>query len=145
MNRMLRRLKACEVAQWAIAYAAAAGVVLQVLAFTADGYEWPRAAMHIAYGLLSLGFVVALVLAWYHGERGVQPVSAVERVLIVLVLILGGALVWQFVHARASRPAVPRARVLMHQDSGARSALHAALPPRNGIAAARRPRNHPKA
>ncbi|HKT41247.1 MAG TPA: hypothetical protein VJQ86_02730, partial [Rhodanobacteraceae bacterium] len=54
---------------------------------------------------LVLGFVVALVLAWYHGERGAQRVSGPELLLIALALAIGGGLLWHFGKARS--PAAP--------------------------------------
>src|SRR5690348_16439579 len=55
--------------------------------------------MHVVFGLIALGFVVALVLAWYHGERGAQRVSGAELLLIALVLAIGGRLLWRFERA----------------------------------------------
>lgn len=107
MKNVLQRLRRCELVQWAIAYLAAAWVVIPVVAYTADGYGWPRAAVHIALGLISLGFLVALVVAWYHGERGPQRVSAAERIVLVMVLVAGGALMWRVVHAGVAAPAIP--------------------------------------
>jgi TolB-like protein/cytochrome c-type biogenesis protein CcmH/NrfG len=52
--------------------------------------------MHIVFGLLVVGFVVALILAWYHGERGAQRISGPELLLIALVLVIGGGLLWYF-------------------------------------------------
>jgi TolB-like protein/Tfp pilus assembly protein PilF len=42
-----------------------------------------------------------LVLAWYHGERGVQRVTGTELFILALVLALGGGFLWRF--ASASR------------------------------------------
>ncbi|MBS0486449.1 MAG: tetratricopeptide repeat protein, partial [Proteobacteria bacterium] len=39
---------------------------------------------------------VALVLAWYHGERGAQRVSSTELVILALLLAIGGGLLWRF-------------------------------------------------
>src|SRR5690348_13143657 len=55
--------------------------------------------MHVVFGLIALGFVIALVLAWYHGERGAQRVSGAELLLIALVLAIGGGLLWRFERA----------------------------------------------
>src|SRR5690242_19356200 len=52
--------------------------------------------MHVVFGLLALGFVIALLLAWYHGEKGRQRVSGAELLLIALVLAIGGGLLWRF-------------------------------------------------
>src|SRR6516165_9621359 len=54
----------------------------------------------ITLGLV-IGFFVALVLAWYHGERGAQRVTGTELLIIGLVLAVGGGFLWRF--AVASR------------------------------------------
>ncbi|MGH8183593.1 MAG: tetratricopeptide repeat protein [Rhodanobacteraceae bacterium] len=96
MAEFLQRLKQRKLVQWAIAYVAAAWVVLQVLDLASGSYGWPRTVMHIAFGVLAVGFVVTLVLAWYHGERGVQRISGVELLIIALVLAVGGGVLWNF-------------------------------------------------
>ena len=48
--------------------------------------------MQIVFAAIALGFVVALVLAWYHGEKGRQRVSGAELLLIALLLAIGGGL-----------------------------------------------------
>ena len=90
------RLKQRKLVQWAIAYGAFAFALIQVLDIVADSYHWPDQAMHIVFGLLALGFLVALILAWYHGERGAQRISGPELLLIALVLAVGGGLLWHF-------------------------------------------------
>ena len=50
-----------------------------------------------------IGFFLALILAWYHGERGVQQVTGTELLIIGLVLAVGGGFLWRF--AAASRTA----------------------------------------
>ena len=92
----LARLKQRKLVQWAIAYVAFAFALIQVLDVVAGSYHWPDHAMHIVFGLLVLGFVVVLVLAWYHGEQGRQRVSGAELLLIALVLVVGGGLLWRF-------------------------------------------------
>jgi TolB-like protein/Tfp pilus assembly protein PilF len=96
MTDFLAHLKQRKLVQWALAYLATAWVLLQVLDLAAGSYHWPDMVMHVAFGVLALGFVVALVLAWYHGERGVQRVTGVELLLIALVLAVGGGLLWHF-------------------------------------------------
>jgi len=90
------RLKQRKLVQWGIAYGAFAFALIQVLDIVADSYHWPDQAMHIVFGLLALGFLVALILAWYHGERGAQRISEPELLLIALVLAVGGGLLWHF-------------------------------------------------
>ncbi|HTN63758.1 MAG TPA: tetratricopeptide repeat protein, partial [Devosia sp.] len=94
-----QRLKQRKLVQWALAYIAAAWALLQALGLAADSYDWPHSAMHVVFGLLALGFVIALLLAWYHGEKGRQRVSGAELLLIALVLAIGGGLLWRFERA----------------------------------------------
>ncbi len=89
-------LRQRKLVQWALAYAAAAWVLLQVLGLSVDSYDWPGWIMRLAIGAALLGFVVTLVLAWFHGERGQQRVSAAELLVLALVLSIGGALLWRF-------------------------------------------------
>jgi len=96
VTEFIARLKQRKLVQWALAYLAAAWVSLQVLSLAADSYDWPHSAMHVVFGLLALGLVIALVLAWYHGEKGRQRVSGAELLLIALVLAIGGGLLWRF-------------------------------------------------
>ena len=90
------RLKQRKLVQWTLAYVAFAFALIQVLDVVAGSYDWPHSAMHVVFGLLALGFVIALVLAWYHGEKGRQRVSGAELLLIALVLAIGGGLLWRF-------------------------------------------------
>ncbi|HET7929984.1 MAG TPA: tetratricopeptide repeat protein [Rhodanobacteraceae bacterium] len=109
MGDFLQRLKQRKLVQWALAYLAAAWVLLQVLDLASGSYHWPDAVMHVAFGVLALGFVVALVLAWYHGERGAQRVTGVELLLIALVLAVGGGLLWHFTGTPSSAREHPTA------------------------------------
>jgi serine/threonine-protein kinase len=59
--------------------------------------------MQVAFAAIALGFVVTLLLAWYHGEQGRQRVSGTELLLIALVLAVGGALLWRYDRAPTSR------------------------------------------
>src|SRR5512135_3168151 len=102
MTDLLYRLRQRKIVQWAIAYLAGAWVLLQVLGLAAESYEWPTSVMRLAFMLIALGFVIALVLAWYHGERGAQRVSGPELLILALLLALGGGFLWR--HAHVSGP-----------------------------------------
>src|SRR5690348_16968752 len=95
----IARLRQRKLVQWAVAYVAFAFALVQVLDVVAESYDWPHSEMHGAFGPLALGFVIALVLAWYHGEKGRQRVSGAELLLIALVLAIGGGLLWRFERA----------------------------------------------
>src|SRR5690348_15754173 len=110
MSEFLIRLKQRKLVQWALAYVAAAWAVLQALGLAVDSYDWPHGVMRVAFAVIALGFVVALVLAWYHGERGAQRVSGAELLLIALVLAIGGGLLWRFERAPNALAVAARTR-----------------------------------
>ena len=96
MADLWQRLKQRKLVQWALAYIAAAWALLQALGLVADSYDWPHDVMRVAFAVIALGFVVALVLAWYHGERGAQRVTGTELLILALLLAIGGGLLWRF-------------------------------------------------
>ena len=98
MTDLLQRLRERKLGQWALAYLTGGWVLLQVLGLAAESYGWPRIVMQTSFGIIALGFVVALVLAWYHGERGTQKLSGTELLILTLLLAIGGVLLWRFAH-----------------------------------------------
>jgi len=94
MLSLLQRLKQRKIVQWAIAYAAAAWVSLEVFDLIAEQFFWPVWVRQSATVLLLFGLFITIVLAWYHGERGRQKVGMVEMVLLIVLLALGGQSVW---------------------------------------------------
>jgi len=92
MNNLWQKLRQRKMAQWAGAYVAAAWALLQVLELAADSYGWPSYVMQTAIGAAVLFFLVTLLLAWYHGERGAQKVSGTELLILALLLAIGGGL-----------------------------------------------------
>jgi TolB-like protein len=98
-----------KVAQWLLAYAAGAWVALQVLGLMVDTFEWPRLVMRIGVLVAVTGSAVALILAWHHGERGVQAAPRNELLALAVVLLLGGAVVWRFAGTPTAAPAAPAA------------------------------------
>jgi TolB-like protein/Tfp pilus assembly protein PilF len=105
VNEFLQRLKERKLVQWTLAYVAAAFALLQGIDIVAQRFGWPEQTMRLVIVALSVGFFVALVLAWYHGERGAQRVSGTELLILALLLVLGGGFLWQF--AGASRKPAP--------------------------------------
>jgi len=101
MNEFFQRLKQRKLVQWAIAYVAAAFALLQGIDIVAQQFGWPEGVRRGITLALVVGFLVTLVLAWYHGERGAQRVTGTELLIIGLVLALGGGSLWRF--AAASR------------------------------------------
>ena len=48
---------------------------------------------------LAIGFFVTLVVAWYHGEKGVQRASGMELLILALLLAIGGGVLWRVANA----------------------------------------------
>jgi TolB-like protein/Flp pilus assembly protein TadD len=86
-------LKERKLVQWALAYLACAWVFLQAITLLGATYGWPVGLMRAVPILLAVGFLAALVLAWYHGERGRQRVSGPELLMLAGIFILAGAAV----------------------------------------------------
>ncbi len=104
MNDFLQRLKHRKLVQWALAYVAASFALLQGIDIVAQRFAWPDSFERILILALCIGFFVALLLAWYHGEQGRQRVSGTELMILALLLAIGGGLLWLFegsTHTRA--------------------------------------------
>src|SRR5262249_12057460 len=95
MAEFFAKMKERKLVQWAFAYAAGGWVLLQVLSLVAGTYEWPPVAMRVAVAAIAISFFVVLVLAWYHGEKGVQRISGAELLILAVLLAIGGAVVWR--------------------------------------------------
>lgn len=101
MNEFFQRLKQRKLVQWAIAYVAAAFALLQGIDIIGQQFGWPDSVRRGITLALVVGLFVTLVLAWYHGERGVQRVTGTELLIIGLVLAVGGGLLWRFASTHA--------------------------------------------
>src|SRR6478752_7510304 len=130
MNEFLQRLKQRKLVQWAIAYIAAAFALLQGIDIIAQQFGWPEGLRRGITLALVIGFFVALLLAWYHGERGAQKVSGPEVLILAVILAIGGVLLWRFSNmpsqpaatsaaAPAELSATPNVRATPSQTAGA--------------------------
>ena len=99
MTEFLQRLKQRKLVQLALAYVAFAFALIQVLDVVAQRFAWSDQIERVLIIALAIGFFVALVLAWYHGERGAQKISGTEIVILALLLAIGGGLLWRFERA----------------------------------------------
>jgi TolB-like protein/Flp pilus assembly protein TadD len=117
MPSLLDRFRKRKLVQWALAYLAGAWLLLQVLHLLGATYAWPPLIMRSAPVLLAIGFLAALVIAWYHGEKGSQRVSGMELLMLSGILVVAAAAV-AFVRgdpeaaAGRSAPAEPSAAAL---------------------------------
>jgi len=105
-----QRLSRRKVVQWGLAYLAGAWGFLQGLEFLSETYDWPPQLRMVAVPALLLGLPIVLVVAWYHGDRGHQRVTRTEFVILVLLIVIGGGVVWRYYEAIEARSAAsPRA------------------------------------
>lgn len=88
---VIRELKRRKIVQWTLAYLAGAWVALQLVAILAGQFGWPAVVERGATVLLASGFFIALVVAWYHGEKGRQRVSGPELLMLAGILVVAGA------------------------------------------------------
>ena len=100
MYEFLERLKQRKLVQWAVAYVAAAFALLQGIDIVAQQFEWPEAIRRGITLAMVVGFFVALLLAWYHGERGAQRINGTELLILAVILAVGGGLLWRFAPTR---------------------------------------------
>lgn len=104
-----------KMVQWALAYLAVAWALLEALNLVGEQFGWPQTILRGLTLVMALGFLLVLVLAWYHGERGRQRVSFVESLMIVALLALGAGMLWQFARDDSAPAAgVPAANASMN-------------------------------
>jgi tetratricopeptide (TPR) repeat protein len=93
MQSLRERLGERKLFQWAIAYLAGAWLVFQGIEVLAEPWQLSPTTQRTIHVLLGIGFVLTLVLAWYHGERGRQRVSGIELLIVAAILVVAGAAV----------------------------------------------------
>lgn len=89
---LFARIRRRKVVEWALAYVAAAWAILQIIDVLADPWGVPPWMIKSVQVLVAMGLFLALVLAWYHGEKGRQRVSGPELLLIAGLLVVAGLL-----------------------------------------------------
>lgn len=94
MLPFLQRLRQRKIVQWALAYAAAAWLSLEVFDLVAEQFFWPVWIRQGATVFFLFGLLITIVLAWYHGERGRQKIGMIELILLITLLSLGAQSVW---------------------------------------------------
>ena len=82
---------------WTLAYLAAAWLALQMTDVLTEIWNWPVPVQRGICVGLALGLLPALVLSWFHGERGSQRVTCAEVLLVGALLFASGAGVWAVV------------------------------------------------
>ena len=107
-NSVWDQLRRRKVVQWGIAYGAGAWGLLQGVAYMRDTFGWPQQLQKAATVLLILGLPVVFVLAWYHGDKGQQRVTASELAILTLLFLVGGVIFWRYDQGNEPSPAMNR-------------------------------------
>jgi TolB-like protein len=102
----LTKLRRRKVVQWGIAYLAGAWALLQGIEYITNTFHWPEQFQQLSTLALLIGLPIAVVIAWYHGDRGEQRVSGAELTIIVLLLLLAGGFLWHY-QQPGEKPAAP--------------------------------------
>src|SRR5688572_13019597 len=93
------RLRRRKVVQWGLLYVAAAWGFLQGLEYVSEAFHWPDQLRQIPLLALLIGLPLALVVAYYHGDRGQQRITTPEFAILTLLLLLGGGAFWYYQRA----------------------------------------------
>jgi TolB-like protein/tetratricopeptide (TPR) repeat protein len=88
MGDFLHRLAERRLFQTAAVYAGGAWLLLEATDFFVDNYGLAPRLLDIAVLLIVLGFPAALIIAWYHGEKGRQQVAKTEASLLLTLAVL---------------------------------------------------------
>lgn len=91
---LLERLKKRKIVQWVLAYLALVWMVLQLNDVLGEIWSVPLTMQKAVSLALGLGVLPALVVAWYHGEKGRQRVCCTEVCLLGLLVAGAAATVW---------------------------------------------------
>jgi serine/threonine-protein kinase len=88
MGDFLHKLAERRLVQTAAVYAGGAWLMLEATDFFVDNYALSPRMLDIAVLLILLGFPAALIIAWYHGEKGRQQVARSEASLLLTLAVL---------------------------------------------------------
>ncbi|MEX2284469.1 MAG: tetratricopeptide repeat protein [Gemmatimonadota bacterium] len=83
----IQQLRVRKVFQWTIAYMAGAWVVLQGIGLLGDFFGWSTLVGRMATVVLGILILAAIVLAWFHGEKGAQRARAIELLMLGAILV----------------------------------------------------------
>lgn len=88
MPSLREHLSERKLFQWTIAYLAGAWLVFQGIEVLSEPWQLSPTIQRTIHVLLGAGFLLTLVLAWYHGERGRQRVTGMEAVILAAILAI---------------------------------------------------------
>lgn len=93
---LFSKLKERKVFQWSLAYITAAWLIVQIVEILAGPWHLPESWVRVVHIALFVGLPIAIIISWFHGERGDQKTTGVELLAIAAVLFVAGAFVAWF-------------------------------------------------
>lgn len=93
-NGFVERLKRRKLVQWLLGYLAVGWMILQLNDVLAEVWGVPLTAQKVISLGLGVGVLPAVVVAWYHGEKGRQRVCCAEVGLVGLTIAIALITVW---------------------------------------------------
>ena len=88
-TRLFEEIRRRRVLQIIVVYAGAAWVLTEASQFVVENYGYTRRLLDVVVYLLVVGFPAAVVIAWYHGERGPQRPTRTETALLSILFVIG--------------------------------------------------------
>jgi hypothetical protein len=77
-----------------VAYLAAAWLLLQLTDVLSEIWTWPVILQRVVSVVLGMGLFPAIVIAWFHGEKGRQDVCTLELVILGALAACTSAVIW---------------------------------------------------
>ncbi len=90
------RLHDRKLVQWTLAYVGFGWAMLQFSGELAEAWEWPALFRQAVSLVLACGVVPALVVAWFHGEKGRQQFCRAECALVGASVAASAVALWSF-------------------------------------------------
>src|SRR5215469_7896497 len=126
------RVNQHRIAQWTVGYVAVAYGIQHAATLTSEAFDWPHAVTRLSMLVLILGVPLAMVFAWYHGERASRGFSRAEFSILATLLLGVSILFYAFVQP-TTRTVAAAAPV---QEASVTAARTAAASPKGAISVA---------
>jgi TolB-like protein len=133
---LLQRIAHRKLVHWLAAYGAAAYTLLHGVEMIVGGFGWPHMVVTITTAVVLLGAPVAALIAWFHGERGLQRVSGMELAIFTLMGIVAGSVLWMVASSGVGHGSAVSASVqgVSAAEVTAPVSAPVAAPPRSAVA-----------
>lgn len=93
---LIQRFQERKIVQWTVAYLVVAGALLQLTDVLSGAWGWSAVVQQAVSLLLGYGILPAMVVAWFHGEKGRQDICAMEAAIVAASIMGSVFAVWSF-------------------------------------------------